>query len=200
MNDAPLRVLYIGGTGTISASCVRLSVESGMRVSVLNRGNNAKQRDLPDSVTWLTGDITDRASTESALGDLSFDAVVNFLSYGPADAQEMVDIFGGRTKQYVYISSASIYHKPILQAPITESTLRENPYLEYARDKLAAEDLLMKPAEWYAEHAVETHLGVTATAIDLAERAVTLSDGTELTYDALVLATGSAPVDGSVTG
>ena len=69
MNDAPLRVLYIGGTGTISASCVRLSVESGMRVSVLNRGNNAKQRDLPDD------DVAARSRTlphqwDAALGRL----------------------------------------------------------------------------------------------------------------------------------
>ena len=142
--SAPISVLYIGGTGTISASCVRRSVAEGMDVYVLNRGNNSKSRDLPDSVTWLTGDITDRASTEEALGDLTFDSVVNFLSYGPEDAQQMVEIFGSRTKQYVYISSASIYHKPILQAPIVESTLRENPYLAYARDKLAAEDLLMQ--------------------------------------------------------
>jgi nucleoside-diphosphate-sugar epimerase len=143
-DPAPLKVLYIGGTGTISASCVRRTVDEGMDVYVLNRGRNAKSRDLPESVTWLTGDITDRASTESALGDLTFDSVVNFLSYGPDDAQQMVEIFGSRTKQYVYISSASIYHKPILQAPIVESTLRQNPYLEYARDKLAAEDLLMR--------------------------------------------------------
>jgi nucleoside-diphosphate-sugar epimerase len=141
---APLRVLYIGGTGTISASSVRLSVAQGMDVYVLNRGNNARGRVLPESVTWLTGDITDRESIEAAIGELKFDAVVNFLSFGAEDAARAVEIFRGRTGHYVHISSASIYHKPILQAPIVESTLRHNRFLSYARDKIAAEDILMK--------------------------------------------------------
>jgi nucleoside-diphosphate-sugar epimerase len=169
-DPAPLKVLYIGGTGTISASCVRRTVDEGMEVYVLNRGRNAKSRDLPESVTWLTGDITDRASTEAALGDLRFDAVVNFLSYGPDDAQQMVDLFTGRTKQYVYISSASIYHKPILQTPITESTLRQNPYLQYARDKLAAEDLLMR------RH-MERATGPSSTASRAARRSPSTATG-----------------------
>src|ERR1700712_4328222 len=106
-DEAALKVLYLGGTGTISASCVRLSVESGMHVSVLNRGNNSKQRDLPDAVEWLTGDVTDQASLAGALGDRTFDAVVNFLSYDADDAERAVAFFGPRTAQYVYISSAS---------------------------------------------------------------------------------------------
>ena len=94
-DSAALRVLYLGGTGTISASCVRLSVESGMDVSVLNRGHNAAARDLPDGVTWLTGDVADDASLRAALGDRSFDAVVNFLSYDGDDVARMVALFGG---------------------------------------------------------------------------------------------------------
>lgn len=164
-DSAPLSVLYIGGTGTISASCVRRSVAAGMDVSVLNRGNNRKARDLPDGVTSLVGDITDDASARAALGDREFDAVVNFLSYGPDDASRMVDLFEGRTGQYIYISSASIYRKPVLQTPIVESTLRSNPFLSYARDKMDAEDLLMarhaetgfpvtivRPSHTYDEH------------------------------------------------
>jgi UDP-glucose 4-epimerase len=79
-DGAALRVLYIGGTGTISTSCVRLSVESGMSVFVLNRGNNSAARGLPEGVTWLTGDVTDDASLLGAIGDQCFDAVVNFLA------------------------------------------------------------------------------------------------------------------------
>jgi nucleoside-diphosphate-sugar epimerase len=145
---APLRVLYLGGTGTISASCVRLSVASGMQVSVLNRGNNAKQRDLPDEVEWLTGDVTDEASLTAALGDRTFDAVVNFLSYDADDARQAVAVFGSRTDQYVYISSGSVYGKPVLQVPITESTPTHNRFLEYARAKLRAEAVMQ---EAYAE-------------------------------------------------
>jgi nucleoside-diphosphate-sugar epimerase len=142
-DGAPLRVLYIGGTGTISTSCVRLSVESGMQVAVLNRGKNSAQRDLPKGVESITGDVSDDASLAAALGERRFDAVVNFLSYDEGDVRRMVDLFGGRTAQYVHISSGSIYAKPVLQSPITESTpIALNPALEYARAKYRAEQAL----------------------------------------------------------
>ena len=143
-DGAPLRVLYIGGTGTISASCVRLSVETGMQVAVLNRGNNSSARELPDAVTWLTGDVTDDDSLTAALGDHRFDAVVNFLSYDADDARRAVRFFTGRTEQYVHISSASVYGKPVLQTPIVESTPTHNRFLEYARAKLRAEHALQQ--------------------------------------------------------
>jgi nucleoside-diphosphate-sugar epimerase len=140
LDGAALRVLYLGGTGTISTSCVRLSVESGMEVSVLNRGNNAAARDLPDGVTWLTGDVGDDASLQAALDGRSFDAVVNFLSYDAADVARMVALFAGRTEQYVHISSGSIYAKPVWTSPITESTpVGPNPVLGYATAKWRAE-------------------------------------------------------------
>jgi nucleoside-diphosphate-sugar epimerase len=139
-----ISVLYIGGTGTISASCVRQSVDAGLSVYVLNRGRNVKHRSLPDSVTWLQADIGDSASVRKAIGDLEFGAVANFLSYGAADAAEAVGIFTGRTRQYLHISTASLYRKPILQWPIVESNLRLNPFVSYSRDKIAAEDELMR--------------------------------------------------------
>lgn len=141
---SPLKVLFIGGTGTISASSVRLSVAQGMDVFVLNRGRNVKGRLLPESVTWLTGDITDPASVAAAIGDLHFDAVVNFLSYNAEDAARAVAIFSGRTRHYVHISSASLYHKPILQVPIVESNLRHNSFVAYSRKKIEAEDAIMR--------------------------------------------------------
>ena len=141
-DQAGLRVLYVGGTGTISASCVRLSVASGMQVAVLNRGQNSKQRDLPDSVEWLTGDVTDEASLLEALGDRTFDAVVDNLSFDTEDARRAVSVFAPRTRQYVFISSASVYGKPVLQIPITESTPTHNRFLAYARAKLRAEDVV----------------------------------------------------------
>jgi nucleoside-diphosphate-sugar epimerase len=137
-------VLYLGGTGTISASCVRRSVAAGLSVYVLNRGQNARHRALPDSVTWLEGDVTDPASVRKAIGGLEFAAVANFLSFNAADAAEAVAIFTGRTRQYVHISTASLYRKPILQWPIVESSLRQNPFVSYSRDKIAAEDELMR--------------------------------------------------------
>ena len=140
---ANLRVLYIGGTGTISASCVRLSVDSGMRVSMLNRGHNASDRAVPDSVETLIADVNDDAALVAAIGDRSFDAVVNFISYDAADARRMASFFASRTKQYVHISSAAIYAKPVWQVPITESTpTGPNPPLEYATAKWRAERAL----------------------------------------------------------
>lgn len=143
LDAAGLRVLYIGGTGTISASCVRLSVETGMRVSVLNRGRNTSGRAIPTEAETLVADVTDATALRAALGDRSFDAVVNFLSYDADDARRMVSIFGPRTRQYVHISSGSIYAKPVWQVPISESTPTAlNPHLEYAQQK------------WYAERAL----------------------------------------------
>jgi len=139
-----LGVLFIGGTGTISASCVRGAVAAGMPVSVLNRGHNLKHRSLPDSVTWLQADVGDAASVLMAISDLEFGTVVNFLSYNAADAAQAVGIFGGRTRQYLHISTASLYRKPVLQWPIVESNLRQNPFVSYSREKIAAEDELMR--------------------------------------------------------
>ena len=139
-----LSVLYMGGTGTISASCVRRSVAAGMSVYVLNRGQNVKHRSLPESVTWLQADVGEAASVRKALGDLEFGAVANFLSYNAADAARAVGIFRGRTRQYLHISTASLYRKPVLQWPIVESNLRQNPFTGYSREKIAAEDELMR--------------------------------------------------------
>ena len=139
-----LRVLYVGGTGTISTSCARLSLECGMRVYGLNRGNNRAARALPEGVTWLRADVTDEASVLSALEGLDFDSVVNFLSYDASDAERSVKTFQGRTKQYVQISSASVYGKPVLQVPIVESTPTHNRFLEYAWAKLRAEEVLKR--------------------------------------------------------
>jgi nucleoside-diphosphate-sugar epimerase len=139
-DGAPLKVLFLGGTGTISASSVRLAVAHGFDVSVLNRGANRSGRELPPEVTWLTGDVADDASLRAALGDRSFDSVVNFLSYDEGDVARMVELFSGRTRQYVHISSASIYRKPVLTTPISESTpIGPNAPLPYAVAKWRAE-------------------------------------------------------------
>jgi nucleoside-diphosphate-sugar epimerase len=139
-DQAALRVLFLGGTGTISTSCVRLAIETGMEVFVLNRGRNGAARHLPEGVSWLTGDVTDDASLSSAIGDLQFDAVVNFLSYDAGDVQRAERLFESRTRQYVHISSGSIYAKPVQQTPIDESTpIASNPALGYAQAKWRAE-------------------------------------------------------------
>jgi nucleoside-diphosphate-sugar epimerase len=144
-DSAALAVLFIGGTGTISASCVRLAAAHGFAVTVLNRGANGTGRELPPEVEWLTGDVTDDASVLAAIGDRSFDSVVNFLSYDEDDVARMVALWSGRTRQYVHISSGSIYAKPVLSTPITESTpTAPNPPLPYATAKWRAEQALAR--------------------------------------------------------
>jgi nucleoside-diphosphate-sugar epimerase len=149
-DGAPIRVLFIGGTGTISASCVRLAAAQGMVVSVLNRGTNSAGRSLPAGVEQVTADIADDESLRAALSDRTFDSVVNFLSYDADDVARWVALFSGRVRQYVHISSASIYSKPVLMTPITESTpTGPNPPLPYATAKWRAEAAL---AAAYREH------------------------------------------------
>jgi nucleoside-diphosphate-sugar epimerase len=142
---SPVSVLFVGGTGTISASSVRRAVADGMTVTVLNRGSSGSA--LPAEVTRLTADIHDPASVEAALGGRTFDAVVNFLCFTAEDAQTAIDLFLDRTKQYVHISTASLYGKPVLQVPITESTPVHNRFVAYSRAKIEAEKVFQRAHE-----------------------------------------------------
>jgi nucleoside-diphosphate-sugar epimerase len=135
-------VLFIGGTGRISTSCVREAVRQGLDVTVLNRGRTA-ERPLPPEVALLTGDANDPQSVRDALGDRTFDAVVNWVNFTPAQVQRDIDLFADRTDQYLFISSASAYQTPPARLPVTESTPLKNPYWQYSRDKIACEDLLV---------------------------------------------------------
>jgi nucleoside-diphosphate-sugar epimerase len=138
-----LKVLFIGGSGTISSACSALAVERGIDLYLLNRGSTSL-RPVPDAATVLRGDIRDGASTTKALGDLSFDAVVDWVAFTPEHVQADLDLFRGRTKQYVFISSASAYQTPPERLPVTESTPLRNPFWQYSRDKIACEDLLVR--------------------------------------------------------
>jgi nucleoside-diphosphate-sugar epimerase len=134
-------ILYIGGTGTISAACVRRSVERGHDVTVLNRGS--ARRPLPGDVRVIEADVRDADSVRGALGDAEYDVVAEFLAFTPDHVAADLERFEGRTGQYVFISSASAYEKPPRRLPITESTPLRNPFWQYSRDKIACEDLLV---------------------------------------------------------
>ncbi len=136
-------VLFIGGSGIISAACVREAVEQGFDVTVLNRGETDK-RPIPGSVTRLQADVSDRTALEAAIGDQRWDVVIDFVAFTPDQVQRDVEVFTGRTRQYVFISSASAYQTPATHLPITESTPLKNPFWQYSRDKIACEDLLTK--------------------------------------------------------
>jgi len=135
-----MRVLFIGGTGVISSACSTLALQRGIDLFLLNRGKS--QRPVPQGARVLSVDISDRAAAEYALSGLSFDAVVDWVAFTPDQVQRDIDLFCGRTSQYIFISSATVYRKPPTSLPITESTPLGNPFWEYAQNKIACEELL----------------------------------------------------------
>jgi nucleoside-diphosphate-sugar epimerase len=138
-----MNVLFIGGTGIISSGCARrLARESGVKLTFLTRGR--ADRDIPDSVEVVNGDVRAAASLAAALGRRTFDVVVDWVAFTPAHVQADIDFFAGRTGQYVFISSASAYQTPPLRLPVTESTPLKNPVWQYSRDKIACEELLVR--------------------------------------------------------
>ena len=137
-----VRLLYIGGTGIISSACLELAVERGHDVSMLNRGHTHKLP-IPDDVKRLVADLADAEAVRAALGDESFDAVVQWIGYTPDQIARDVSLFTGRTKQYVFISSATVYQKPPVHFLVTEAgTPLANPFWEYAQNKIACEQRL----------------------------------------------------------
>jgi nucleoside-diphosphate-sugar epimerase len=136
------RILFLGGSGVISAACVRLAVARGHEVTVLNRGRTAA-RHLSDTVERLTADLRDADAVDAALGDRRFDAVAQFLAFAPDHVDADIKRFAGRTRQYVFVSSASAYQKPPASVPVTESTPLKNPFWQYSREKIACEDRLV---------------------------------------------------------
>ena len=137
-----MKVLFIGGTGVISSACSRLAVRRGMELYLLNRGRT--ERPIPAGAQVLNGDIRDRGSAERALRGMTFDAVVDWVVFTPEHLEADIELFRGRTGQYVFISSASAYQKPIAHLPITESTPLYNPFWAYSRAKIACEERLLR--------------------------------------------------------
>lgn len=140
---SPSDILFIGGTGVISAAAAEHAVALGHRLTILNRGKSAG-RPTPEGAEVVTADIRDSAAVDEALRGRTFDAVADFISFTPEHAAAAIKQFSGRTGQYVFISSASAYQKPPARLPILESTPLRNPFWQYSRDKIACEDLLMR--------------------------------------------------------
>jgi nucleoside-diphosphate-sugar epimerase len=138
-----LRVLFVGGTGVISSACVREAVgRDDIELVVLNRGQSAV-RPLPTGVRELRADVREARSVLHALDGFDFDCVVDFVAFTAEHVRADIELFRGRTGQYVFISTASAYQKPLSRVPVTESTPLRNPYWQYSRDKIAGEDLLV---------------------------------------------------------
>jgi nucleoside-diphosphate-sugar epimerase len=138
-----MKVLFIGGTGVISAAAAERAVAVGHRLTVLNRGNTVL-REVPRGAELLRADVRDTAAVRTALGDRRFDVVVDFVAFTPEHVAADIELFRGRTGHYVFVSSASCYQKPPAMLPIRESTPLRNPFSQYARDKIACEDLLVR--------------------------------------------------------
>src|ERR1051325_3648473 len=136
-----MRVLFIGGTGIISTACSTLAAERGIDLTLLNRGRRTA---LPIGVKNLTADIDDPTDATRALHGKSFDVVVDWIAYTPSHIERDLNLFRGKTSQYVFISSASAYQKPSTHYLITESTPLANPHWEYSRNKIACEERLMQ--------------------------------------------------------
>ena len=137
-----MKVLFIGGTGLISQAVSKLAVEQGVELFLFNRG----QRDefVPAGAHVILGDIRNQVEAAAVLKDYEFDVVVDWIAFTPEHVQTDIELFTGKTKQYIFISSASAYQKPLQHYLVTEETPLENPYWQYSRDKIACEQLLME--------------------------------------------------------
>jgi nucleoside-diphosphate-sugar epimerase len=136
-----MKVLFMGGTGIISSASTRLALARGMELVLLNRGTRPE---LPPGATSLIADIRDQEATARALAGQRFDAVVNWIAFTPEDIERDLRLFRDTTRQYIFISSASAYQKPLSSYHISEDTPLANPYWEYSRNKIACEERLLR--------------------------------------------------------
>ena len=138
-----MKALFIGGTGTISTAIVkRLAQDKSWEVWLINRGN--RQDVVPANVHVIKADINDEAEVARKIRDLNFDVVSDFIAFDTKAVERDYRLFKGKTSQYIFISSASAYHKPAASYIITEGTTLSNPHWEYSRNKIACEEFLMK--------------------------------------------------------
>ena len=137
-----MKVLFIGGTGTISMAISRLLLSQGHTLYLLNRGN--RNTGLSGNLSELKADINDEAAVSALIRDLDFDVVADFIAFVPGQLERDYRLFGGKTRQFIYISSASAYQKPLSDYRVSEGTPLANPYWEYSRNKIAGEEYLMR--------------------------------------------------------
>ena len=137
------KALFIGGTGTIStAITAALAAEGKWDLTLLNRGSRSAA--VPKGVNVIQADIEDEAQVAGLLEGTFWDCVCDFIGFVPAQVERDWRLFRGKTRQFMYISSASAYQKPAASPYISEGTPLANPYWEYSRNKIACEAFLME--------------------------------------------------------
>ncbi len=186
-----MKVLFIGGTGIISSAVSRLAVERGIELYHFNRGKSHREI---EGVKTIQGDMHNIEETKTKLKEYSFDVVVNWISFTPDQVLADIEIFSGMTKQYIFISSASAYEKPVSKLPITEKTPLINPYWQYSRDKAECEKILfdawntkkfpitvVRPSHTYDNTLIPTDWGYTILdRMIRGEKIIIQGDGTSL--------------------
>ncbi len=136
-----MKVLFIGGSGIISSACSELAIKKGIELYHYNRGKSIRKI---EGVKQILGDIRDFETSKNTLDKYEFDIVVDFIAFLPEHVINDIKLFSGKISQYIFISSASAYQKPVRKLPITEETPLENPFWQYSRDKIACEKILLE--------------------------------------------------------
>ena len=167
-----MRVLFIGGTGLISSACSRLAIEKGIDLYHFNRGKSHRHI---DGVKTIIGNIRNINEAKNELKNYSFDVVVDWICFNIEHAKNSYYLFKNKTNQFIFISSASIYQKPIPTLPITEETPIKNPFWQYSRDKIACEKFfqemykenqfpitIIRPSHTYDKTSIPLSWGYTA--------------------------------------
>lgn len=187
-----MKVLFIGGTGTISSACVELALSQGIEMTLLNRGQN--DRPVPAGVESLRADIRNKAQVAQILKGRTFDVVADFIAFSPEHIETDLELFRNCTKQYIFISSASAYQTPPANWLTTEATPLRNPFWHYSRQKIACEERLMqayreeafpltivRPSHTYAPSSMPLSGGHTnLTRMRAGKKIVLHGDGTSL--------------------
>lgn len=139
-----MKALFIGGTGTISTAVYKLAIEQGWELYLLNRGNRKQVFSENLALQEIHVDVNNEEEVQKKIRDLQFDVVADFIAFTPEHVMRDYRLFAGKTKQYMFISSASAYQKPLSDYRITEGTPLSNPHWQYSRNKIACEEYLMK--------------------------------------------------------
>lgn len=139
-----MKVLLIGGTGTISTPiCESLAKNSSVDLYVLNRGNKL----LPKGAKQIVCDFNDEEKMKQVLQEHLFDVVINFIVFTLEQAQSQIRLFQGKVKQYIFISTVATYnHENAIR--IDESHEQNNRYSEYGRKKTACEKAFLEAVDF----------------------------------------------------